>query len=585
MSSVPRPNHASPSAMMMALVYTRVSTEDQAREGVSLDSQLADCRRYAARQGWVLGTEYQDILSGKRDDRPAYQRLLADIRTLRTQSTAVVVVVAALDRFGRRLLERVRSREELKALGVAVHSVREGGEVSDLVANMLGAVAQEEVRWLGERVRASRDFIRERGFKAPGHAAWGYRWRPATLEERAAGAPQSVLDLDEEIAPYVRELFQQVADGSSIRKAARWVQSIPAPIRQGKTLAMTAIVQLLRSPTYIARPSGATGDVLAEAHTQWPPLIDDALWLRVQARIEDHAFHPHQASGQYLLTGFLRCPRCGGRIVGRRGRVGPASNRRYVCVMELNGKPGCQWSGKAEALDKPVLDLVTQVLAPFASTDRGFHAALDQAWRRLQQPSDGDTHREHRLAGLRRSAERAKKRLADAATMFVDGVIDRAGYELVRDSAQAEMLAAEDELSRLQGVTSHPALPPLKAVLAQVGAWGSLLQEAETGLQREVMKVLVERVETEKVGHGQYGVRVTWTALGAALAEIAEVTVSGPDGLHLGPPVRYATRLRVCVVCGHEYRGFATSKFCAEECRRRARRIGHKRAILNARVV
>ena len=68
-------------SIVTALIYTRVSTEDQAREGVSLDAQLAECRRYAAQQpGWVLGTEYQDVLSGKRDHRPQYQALLAEAR-------------------------------------------------------------------------------------------------------------------------------------------------------------------------------------------------------------------------------------------------------------------------------------------------------------------------------------------------------------------------------------------------------------------------------------------------------------------------------------------------------------------------
>jgi site-specific DNA recombinase len=56
-----------------ALIYLRVSTDEQAREGVSLDAQLAECRRYAARLGWVLGAEYADVLSGTRDDRPRYQ--------------------------------------------------------------------------------------------------------------------------------------------------------------------------------------------------------------------------------------------------------------------------------------------------------------------------------------------------------------------------------------------------------------------------------------------------------------------------------------------------------------------------------
>src|SRR3712207_4522315 len=129
-----------------ALLYIRVSSDEQAREGLSLDAQLAECRRYAARQGCLIGAEYQDVLSGTRDDRPQYQALLTQVRRLRSEGRRVTVVVAALDRFGRRLLERVRSREELKGLGVPLHSAREGGEVSDLMANMLAVMAQEEVQ-------------------------------------------------------------------------------------------------------------------------------------------------------------------------------------------------------------------------------------------------------------------------------------------------------------------------------------------------------------------------------------------------------------------------------------------------------
>ena len=56
------------------------------------------------------------------------------MRRLRAEKRPVAVVVAALDRFGRHLLERVRCREELKSLGVETHSGREGGAVSDLIA-------------------------------------------------------------------------------------------------------------------------------------------------------------------------------------------------------------------------------------------------------------------------------------------------------------------------------------------------------------------------------------------------------------------------------------------------------------------
>src|SRR5439155_5309710 len=191
--------------LVTALLYTRVSTDEQAREGLSLDAQLSDCRRYAAGLGWVLGSEHQDVLKGTRDDRPQYQALLAEVRRLRAAGRSVAVVVAALDRFGRAILERVRCREELKALGVATHSVREGGEVSDIVANVLAAVAQEEVRRLGERVRASNRHLSDGGWHHLGGAPWGYHWRPATDEERAAGSPRSVLEPDEIAAPYVQD--------------------------------------------------------------------------------------------------------------------------------------------------------------------------------------------------------------------------------------------------------------------------------------------------------------------------------------------------------------------------------------------
>src|SRR5215207_3614333 len=102
----PTPVHA----LITALVYTRVSSEDQRREGVSLAAQTAECRAYVARQGWVLGGAYQDVLSGTRDDRPGYLALLDAVRQRRQAGETVAVVVARLDRFGRRLLERVRCR-------------------------------------------------------------------------------------------------------------------------------------------------------------------------------------------------------------------------------------------------------------------------------------------------------------------------------------------------------------------------------------------------------------------------------------------------------------------------------------------
>jgi len=127
-----------------------------------------------------------------------------------------------LDRLGRRVLERVRCREELKKLGVPTHSVADGGEVSDFVANIIATVAEEEVRILGERVSDAHRHIAASGWWSPGLCPWGYVLRPAMDAERATGAPRVVLEPDPATAPYVRKMFERVASGEPIRSVARW---------------------------------------------------------------------------------------------------------------------------------------------------------------------------------------------------------------------------------------------------------------------------------------------------------------------------------------------------------------------------
>lgn len=303
-----------------AIVYTRVSTEEQARDGLSLATQLAECRRYAVGRGWLLGAEYRDVLPGSRDDRPGYQAMLAAARTLRAQGHPLAVVVAALDRIGRRLVERVRCREELAALGVAMHSVREGGEINDLVANVLAAVAEEETRRHGERARAVFAFVGANGWSVGGLCAWGYRRRTATAAERALGAPRSVLEPDPEAAPYVRELFERAAAGEPMQRLALWAARLPEAARAGRRLAQPHLIEAVRRPVYAGRPGKGHPDVLARPRGRWPALVPDETWRRANRRLRP--YRPAGRRRRYLLSGVARCWRCGAPATGWRTHPG-----------------------------------------------------------------------------------------------------------------------------------------------------------------------------------------------------------------------------------------------------------------------
>jgi len=338
-----------------ALIYTRVSSDAQ-RDGASLDVQLRECRQYAASMGWAIGEEYTDIASGKRDDRPRYQEMLAAIRLMTTDGRRPTVIAWRLDRLGRRILERVQRREELKRLGCETHSATEGGMVSDITANVLAAVAEEETRVLSERVRGARRQLRKRGWHPVGGPAWGYRWRDATPDERARGAPVKVLEPDPATAPYVIEAFQRVASSETVRRVASWISGLPEVARGGRALAYPAVRKALRSPLYAGRferPDSETGggDGSDRARGQWSILVDECLWQRVQERMAGHARLPKQASGRYLLTGFLRCSGCGSRMAGGR-RDGESD--RYVCSGQQLGSSAPDLNCRMSAAVPPV---------------------------------------------------------------------------------------------------------------------------------------------------------------------------------------------------------------------------------------
>lgn len=499
-----------------ALIYLRVSSDEQAKEGLSLPAQLRECRRYCADRSWVIAAEHQDVLSGSRDDRPGYQALLTGARRLAAEGKHVAVVVMRLDRFGRRLAERIRSREEFKAAGVVTHSVREGGEVSDLMANMLAVLAQEEVERLGDRVRDTRDHNVENGWHTPGRPAWGYRWRPATDEERSQGAPRSVLVPDEITAPYAREMFRMVASGTSPRAVALWAAGLSTEARGTRLLAQVGIRLLLKSPVYVGRFSdGERG--------RWEPLVDEQTWNTVQTRIGRAKRRSGPISGEHLLTGLIACPTCGSKMAGwtQAGRW-----KRYRCnSFEHGGERAlrnCTCTVSSAPVDEDMIGQIVNLLAPLEAGDPKLRQAVVRAWERLRKPDDaGAKDRARLVARARKEAEDAKRRIAEATRLLVDGTIDRTAYQALAEDEQRRLESAEQTLVGPEAQASvSEVLPPLEKALADLGGWEVVLrQEGAVPQKRAVLALLVERVIPRRISHGKYRADVIWTQRGRALGQ------------------------------------------------------------------
>lgn len=151
-------------AAPVVAIYARVSTAEQ-----TVACQMPDVLALCAARGWTVGVTYEEQASAVKR-RPAYEKMM----TAAASGRFSILVVWALDRFGRSMSGNINDLLALDKLGVRVVSVREpwldsGGPVRELLVAIFSWVAQQERARLIERTRAGIAVVRAAG------KPWGRR--------------------------------------------------------------------------------------------------------------------------------------------------------------------------------------------------------------------------------------------------------------------------------------------------------------------------------------------------------------------------------------------------------------------------
>src|SRR5215472_12046899 len=295
-------------ARVRCAIYTRKSSEEGLeQEFNSLQAQREACEAFINSQrheGWgCLPACYDDGgFSGATMDRPALQRLLADIIAGRVDT----VVVYKIDRLTRSLTDFAKIVEILDARGASFVSVTQQFNTTTsmgrLTLNVLLSFAQFEREVIGERIRDKIAASKRKGMWMGGVPPLGYR-----VEDR------KLVIIDSE-AETVRALFLRYAELGSVRLLkndldARGINSkawtnASGRITGGKPFSRGALYLILQNRTYLgeivhngrSHPSGHT------------PIIDQPLWDTVQAQLAANT--AERTSGTRirqpsLLTGML----------------------------------------------------------------------------------------------------------------------------------------------------------------------------------------------------------------------------------------------------------------------------------------
>jgi DNA invertase Pin-like site-specific DNA recombinase len=201
------------------ICYYRVSTQRQGRSGLGLDAQKRAVREYLNGGDWKIKSEFTEVESGKRADRPQLAAALAACRL-----HGAKLIIAKLDRLAR----NVAFVSNLMEAGVDFVAV-DFPQANRLTVHILAAVAEHEAKMISERTKAALAAAKARGVKLGGDhgARLTQKARRAGWEARMARADAKAADY----APAIAEI--QAAGITSLRGIAAELNNRGIPTATG----------------------------------------------------------------------------------------------------------------------------------------------------------------------------------------------------------------------------------------------------------------------------------------------------------------------------------------------------------------
>jgi site-specific DNA recombinase len=423
-------------ARRQAVIYARVSSKEQEKEGFSIPAQLKLLKEYAAANGFTIAQEYVDVETAKQTGRAAFGEMVA---CLKARPSVRVMLVEKTDRLYRNLKDWVTVDE----LDVELHFPKEGVVLSrdsrsseKFMHGIKVLMAKNYIDNLSEEARKGMHEKAEQGIW-PTKTPLGYR-------NITGPDGKKVIAADPGVGPIISKLFEWYARGNiSLKEVAKKAQADGLVFRKsGAKVPVSTVHTILRNRLYTGQFEW-NGKVYQGKHE---PLVSIELWERVQ-NVLDRRFAKKANRGKhdFAFSALIACHACGCAVVGE------IKKERYVYYHCTGHADKCQGNPatcrrpyvREEALEQQF----TEMLGRLKFDDEVLEWVRDAL-----HASHADERREHEEAIKRHQAE--YKRLQDRIhAMYVDkldGLVDAAFFERMSNQWREEQNRCLREIERLQ---------------------------------------------------------------------------------------------------------------------------------------
>ena len=359
--------------MRKIAVYCRVSTDEQARnkEG-SITSQIQrlklriEEKNRSANKKWgkIVKIYKDEAYSGKNTDRPEFLQMLNDVRSKKID-TVMVTELSRLSRSVADFLSFVKELEDYKSDFVCLqYDFDTTSPAGKVFMTIIMALAQFERELTAERIKNNFHARALRGLRNGGTPFLGYDGEP-TQSGRLTINPEEAL--------IVKEVFQLYLESGGLAETANHLNakgiktktwtSKTGNLCGGKRFDCNTIWRMLNNYSYIGKrevnkinkdleqESLAPSEKHSLVDATWKPIIDEALFNKVQDKLKVNAKPKYAANYGFILTGLLVCDECGGPLVGKTGN---GRNRQYFYYGHVKATCCRMQNYGAELLEKQV---------------------------------------------------------------------------------------------------------------------------------------------------------------------------------------------------------------------------------------
>lgn len=400
---------------MRALVYLRVSTDEQADKGLSIPAQQEACLRYAELKQWQVNKE-KDIFidageSARSANRPALQDMLSRCKK---DKDIKIIIVHKLDRLARNVGDHAAIKTILRKYDIQLNSVVEpvdGSPTGELLENIMASVAEFYSANLGQEVRKGMTQAFKTG-RWPTYAPLGYLNKKETNGD---GTLTKTIVIDPIRGPMLQRIFRLFATNKYTKDAmADELKIMRFKTKHGKYLTPSNVTYILKNKFYMGYMQWG-GQELMGTHE---PLVSPELFYRVQdvlALRSKNTTRNHKFL--FSLRGILLCAKCGRRFVAETHKQGRFSY--YRCSSKARYGLSCTQS---MVPDKIIQDQVLELFKHMKLPDDILTLAKLQMQKMEENRTHGVTNERKRLRERITKMEEQQQKLLDDR---LEGLIDK----------------------------------------------------------------------------------------------------------------------------------------------------------------